>query len=403
MHVDLITLYLLAIGTLLASSAMTLWERRTHPTRSRELNILSAAYATLAVGCAAAAFRHTLPGVIGAALSNLVIVTGYLLILHGAAALSGRQYRAGSIVLLVLLALTWAVAGTRGEALMWGYISAIPIAIACGLTARELSRNNALKRFQSRRIAAWVCGGHALFYAFRAFILPWLATLYGPKIFSVASQITMYEGVLYSVVLPMTLLKLVREEAHEQLLQESQTDYLTGLGNRRRFFEEGTRVISDGGASRPMSLLAFDLDHFKTINDRYGHETGDEVLKSFGQIARSVLGSGAILARIGGEEFAALLPNHDGRRAKELGDAIVKRFATTISHRIDGVGIQATVSIGLAQSALEACTLGELLAAADQALYRAKSLGGNRLESAQAGPRSQSADNDAARRRRTAA
>jgi diguanylate cyclase (GGDEF)-like protein len=116
-----------------------------------------------------------------------------------------------------------------------------------------------------------------------------------------------------------------------------------------------------------------------------------------------VLGSGAILARIGGEEFAALLPDHDGRRAKELGDAIVNRFATTISHRIDGVAIQATVSIGLAQSASEAFTLGELLAAADQALYRAKSLGGNRLEMAQASARLQSADNDVARRRRTAA
>ncbi|MGF6571462.1 diguanylate cyclase (GGDEF)-like protein [Paraburkholderia sp. GAS333] len=401
MHVDLITLYLLAIGTLLASSAMTLWERRTHPARRKELSILSAAYATLAIGCAAAAFRHTLPGVTGAALSNLVIVTGYLLILHGAAALSGRQYRAGSIALVALLALTWAVAGTRGEALMWGYVSAIPIAIACGMTALELSRNNALKRFQSRRIAAWVSGGHALFYAFRAFILPWLATQFGPKIFSVASQITMYEGVLYSVVLPMTLLKLVREEAHEQLLLESQTDYLTGLGNRRRFFEEGTRVISDGGAAQSVSLLAFDLDHFKTINDRYGHETGDEVLKSFGQIARSVLGADAILARIGGEEFAALLPGQDSRRAKELGSAIVKRFAATVSHRIDGAGIQATVSIGLAQSGSEALTLGELLAAADQALYRAKSLGGNRLELAQTAAKSHSADSDTARRRGT--
>jgi diguanylate cyclase (GGDEF)-like protein len=402
MQVDLLTLYLLAIGTLLASSAMTLWERRTYPTRGKELNILSAAYATLATGCAAAAFRHTLPGVAGAALSNLVIVTGYLLILHGTAVLNGRQYRAGSIVMLVLLALTWAIVGVRWEALMWGYISAIPIAIACGMTARELLRNNAFKRFQSRRIAAWVSGGHALFYAFRAFILPWLATSFGPEVFSIASKITMYEGVLYSVVLPMTLLKLVREEAHEQLLHESQTDYLTGLGNRRRFFEQGTRVIRDGGTSRPMSVLAFDLDHFKAINDRYGHETGDEVLKSFGKIARSVMGPEAILARIGGEEFAALLPGLDGRRAKEMGDAVVKRFAATIAHRINGVAIQATVSIGLAQSGSEAFTLAELLATADQALYRAKSLGGNRLEPAQnAAGTNAAVDDSAARRRRT--
>jgi diguanylate cyclase (GGDEF)-like protein len=403
MHVDLLTLYFLAIGTLLASSAMTLWERRTHPSRRKELNILSGAYATLAVGCAAAAFRHTLPGSLGSALSNLVIVTGYLLILHGAATLNRRQYRVGSLVILVLLALTWAIAGASREGLMWGYVSAIPIAIACGMSARELLRDNALKRFQSRRIAAWVSAVHAIFYAFRAFVLPWLATRYGTEFFSIASKVTMYEGVLYSVVLPMTLLKLVREESHEKLRLETQTDYLTGLGNRRRFFEEGTRVIRDSGATRPMSLLAFDLDHFKAINDRYGHETGDEVLKSFGKIARDVMGPDAILARIGGEEFAALLPGHDRRRAQEVGDAVVQRFASTVSHRSNGVAIQATVSGGLAHAANDEVKLAELLAAADQALYRAKSLGGNRLELAQNATQTQSANDDTASRRKTTA
>jgi diguanylate cyclase (GGDEF)-like protein len=163
-------------------------------------------------------------------------------------------------------------------------------------------------------------------------------------------------------------------------LQESQTDYLTGLGNRRWFFEEGARVIREGRVSGPVSLLAFDLDHFKTINDRYGHETGDAVLKSFAKITRSVVGPEAMLARIGGEEFVALLPGHDSVRAAKVGEAVVGRFAETISHRINNVDIRATVSIGLAQSGSEASTLGDLLAAADQALYSAKSLGGNRVE-----------------------
>ena len=192
----------------------------------------------------------------------------------------------------------------------------------------------------------------------------------------------MYEGVLYSVVLPMTLLRLVREEAHGELLRESQTDYLTGLGNRRWFFEEGSRAMREGG-SQPVALLAIDLDHFKSINDCYGHETGDVVLKSFAQVAQSVMGPDAIVARIGGEEFAALLPRHDSLRAKEVGEAVVRRFAATVSHRIDGVAIQATVSIGLAHSAGSVPVLADLLAAADRALYAAKARGGNRLELAQ--------------------
>ncbi|MFL9900562.1 GGDEF domain-containing protein [Paraburkholderia fungorum] len=380
MHVDLITLYLLAIGTLLASSGLTLWEHRTHPRRSKELRILAAGYATLAIGCAAIAFRRALPGATGSGLSNFTIMVGYLLILHGVASLNSRKYVASSIGMLFLVALTWAIWGARWEDRLWNYVSAIPIAVVSGMTSLELLRSDGMKSLKSRYIAVTVPGGHALFYAARAFVLPWLATLYGQDLLSVISKITMYEGVLYSVILPMTLLALFREETHGRLLQESQTDYLTGLGNRRWFFEEGARVIREGRVSGPVSLLAFDLDHFKTINDRYGHETGDAVLKSFAKITRSVVGPEAMLARIGGEEFVALLPGHDSVRAAKVGEAVVGRFAETISHRINNVDIRATVSIGLAQSGSEASTLGDLLAAADQALYSAKSLGGNRVE-----------------------
>ncbi|CAB3643820.1 hypothetical protein LMG22037_00531 [Paraburkholderia phenoliruptrix] len=382
MRVDLFTLYLLIIGTLLASSGMTLWEHRSHPRRSRELSVLAAGYATLAIGCAAAMFRRELPGAWGSALSNLVILTGYLLVLHGVALLSRRQYRAVSVGLLFVMALTWAVGSARWESTIWAYVSAIPIALASGMTSRELLRGDDLKALPSRYIAVAVTGIHALTYAFRALALPWLAARYGNGLLLVSSVVTMYEGVLYSVVLPMTLLKLIREETHGQLLQQSQTDYLTGLGNRRWFFEQGERVIGEGGKSRPLSLLALDLDRFKKLNDRYGHKTGDEVLKSFAEVARGAVGHDAVLARIGGEEFAALLPRHDAARAQAVGEMIVARFAQTVSHRVDGNDIQATVSIGLAHSADAAESLAELLAAADEALYRAKSLGGNRVEGA---------------------
>ena len=391
MHVDLNTLYLLLIGTLLASALMTLWERRVHPKRSRELGILAAGFATLAIGCAAASWRRELPGALGSALSNLVIVSGYLLVLHGVAALNGRKHVRLSLAVLVLLALAWVIAGAKWQDVMWMYPSAIPISVASGMTAFELARDDGRKRLQAQQIAMLVSGAHAVLYAFRALILPWLVAKFGFDFLMTASKITMYEGVLYSVVLPMTLLRLVRDESHGQLLQQSQTDFLTGLGNRRWFFEQGARMIRDGGATRPVSLLAIDLDHFKKINDRYGHETGDRVLTSFADIARSVLGADVLLARIGGEEFAALLPGHDLSHAKEAGEALVESFGETITLNASGAGIQATVSIGAAQAGSDIATLGDLLAAADQALYRAKSLGGNRLELAHADARSAAA------------
>ncbi|WP_244851201.1 diguanylate cyclase [Caballeronia sp. SL2Y3] len=379
MRVDLITFYVLVVGTLLVSCGMTFWEHRTNPGRSRELKILAAGYGTLAIGCAAASFRHAVPGVFGSALSNLVIEAGYLLLLHGVAALNGRRYRAFSIGLFAVQALAWALAwaigGVRWQETVWSYASALPIAAAAAMTSRELLQSDRMHWGQARRIAVIVCGAHALLYAARACVLPWMAALGTPLLMLIA-KITMYEGILYSVLLPMTLLRLVRDEAHAQLLRQSQTDYLTGLGNRRSFFEEGGRVA----AGRDVSVLAIDLDHFKTINDRYGHQAGDEVLKTFALIARKVLGPDAVLARIGGEEFAAVLAGPHGDRAKELAEDVVRRFAATTSRGANGAELRATVSIGLARSGTPASALADVLGAADRALYAAKAGGGNRVE-----------------------
>lgn len=384
MYVDLLTLYLLAVGTLLVSAGLMFWEQRANPKRSKELRILASGFATLAVGCAAALYRRDLPGVSGAALSNLVILGGYLLVLNGVASLSGRRYVRTSVCVLIGMGLVWVIGGVRWLDVMWTYVSSVPIALVSGLTAWELWHCQALKPRRSRHLVVAVAGVHTALYAGRAFILPWFATQSGQQILALAGKLTIYEGVLYSVVLPMTLLKLIRDETHRQLLLESQTDYLTRLGNRRWFFEQGARILNGKQGRGAVSVLAFDLDHFKSVNDRYGHQAGDQVLKSFAETAREVLGHDTILARIGGEEFAALLWGDDAKGAHTLGNAMAERFAVTVSNRMDGIGIAATVSIGLARFNGDAPTIMDALAIADQALYRAKSLGGNRLELAEA-------------------
>ncbi|OZI67242.1 GGDEF domain-containing protein [Bordetella genomosp. 11] len=384
MHFDLLTLYFLAIGTLFASAGMTFWEHRSNPRRGATLRILAAGYATLGIGCASVFFRGALPAPAGFAISNLVILSGYLLILGGVGSLSGRRYRGASAVLLMAAALMWAVGGARWQDVVWNYLSAAPIAIASGLTAWEMMRCQAMAALPSRYVVVALAGLHALVYAVRVVLLPALVAAYGAATQSIASQITMLEGVLYSVVLPMALLKLIRDETHGQLLRESQTDYLTRLGNRRWFFEEGARIMGDGQRYGPVAVLAFDLDQFKAINDLHGHHIGDRVLKSFAETARAVLGADAILARIGGEEFAALLSGKDAVDARELGEAVAKRFADAAVDKVDSHGIPATVSIGLAYFESGIPPLPDALAAADRALYRAKSLGGNRLELARA-------------------
>ena len=379
MNVDVATLYFLVIGTLFVSSAMTYWEHVSHPKRGKELRMLAAGYATLGIGCAFAALRGELLGAAGAAISNLVILGGYLLVLQGVAMFSGRRYLVGSAGLLLLMALGWTLAGTRWQTAVWLYFSAVPIALASAMTSFELMRSH-MPAVQSRYVAVAVTGIHALCYAARAFVMPWLVPVFGQHVLLVASEITMYEGVLYSVVMPMTLLRLTREEIHDELWQESRTDYLTRLGNRKLFFEEGERAIAESAKRRQaVALLAFDLDHFKRINDCHGHKTGDDVLKSFAQTLRATTGADAVLARIGGEEFAALLPGYDSARAVKVGESVASHFAM-LSHRAGGDLIRATVSVGLAESPAETASLADLLSVADRALYRAKSLGGNRLE-----------------------
>lgn len=145
-----------------------------------------------------------------------------------------------------------------------------------------------------------------------------------------------------------------------------------------RFFEQAAQILRERHGD-PVSLLAFDLDHFKAINDRHGHPTGDRVLQLFAETAREQAGPDALIVRLGGEEFAALLPRCDHSQALNRGSAIASRFAEAAA-RAEGLKTGATVSIGLA--APDCHDLAGTLASADGALYRAKALGRNRVETA---------------------
>ncbi|MCF4124277.1 GGDEF domain-containing protein [Methylobacterium sp. SyP6R] len=376
MQIDLHTLYCLIVGTVLVAAATMLWERQAHKRRARELGIWTGAFLAFAAGLVVSINRAALPGILGSALGNLLIVSGYLMILHGVALLDGRARLRLPLAVLAVLALLWATLGVRFPVVLWTYVGSLPIALACGLTAWRLLRSRTARAFRARRLAIAVAGGHALFYLARALVTPVIVALYGDWLMPVFGKMTMYEGVLYSVAMPMGLIALVREEAQASALAAARTDYLTGLQNRHGFFEDGARLLD----RRPAALLAFDLDHFKAINDRHGHAAGDAVLRLFADTARRAAGPDALVARLGGEEFAALLPGFDLVAARQVGEGIARRFAASSVHR-DGPGIPATVSVGLAAGRGD---LTALLSAADRALYRAKAAGRNRLEVAAA-------------------
>jgi diguanylate cyclase (GGDEF)-like protein len=382
LQATLLTTYLLAVGTLLAGACMTLWERKARPERQKVLGTWASAYVMLAAGCLIATKRQAFPGITGSMLSNLVIMAGYLLVLDGVASLDGRRFPKRSFALLAVLAAVWLLGGSSWQTAMWNYVTAFPIALVSAATGLEVMRSHTLRKLRSRRIVMTVMALYAAFYAGRAFALPYLVAVYGLPMLAMASNFTMYAGVLYSVFVPMALLALIREEAHERALQLALTDELTSLGNRRWFFEQGERLIDTTG--RPLSLLAFDMDYFKTINDRHGHAMGDNVLKAFAQILHNLAAPGAILARIGGEEFAALLPNYNAAQARNFGLAVARRFAANTIVSLSGARVSATISVGIAERGAQETSLTDMLDIADRALYTAKSLGRNRVEIAAA-------------------
>jgi diguanylate cyclase (GGDEF)-like protein len=255
-----------------------------------------------------------------------------------------------------------------------GYRLILASLIACiyaVLSAWELGRHNA-RPLTSPRVAVALLLGLAAFNLSRAGLgitltsVPWIdafASRWSP---SMALLL-----VVFGPTLAFMLLSMAKESIEFEYKRAALVDPLTGAPNRRAFMHNAAQLL-DGLEGRLASCLLFDLDNFKSINDRYGHDAGDRVLMVFGEILASHLPKRSF-GRLGGEEFGAVLPI-DSQAAARLADRIRHAFAAAGNESLDGAA-KATVSVGCATGAgLDA---NAMLKRADAALYRAKRGGRN--------------------------
>lgn len=216
---------------------------------------------------------------------------------------------------------------------------------------------------------------HLVFHAFRAVVDGGIPNpLYGAIGGSVFSVYVIMESILMVIGLTFTMLAMVNERTQIQYKHASLRDPLTGIWNRRALFEKGKALAAScDKTAQPLCVMLFDLDHFKSINDRFGHAQGDLVLIDFCQQVEQHLPLQGYFARLGGEEFAAVVVGSESetvRCAESIRQAVERASPDNVRY---------TVSVGVAASTSRPHLIPALMAAADEALYQSKALGRNRV------------------------
>ncbi len=219
----------------------------------------------------------------------------------------------------------------------------------------------------------WLCGGDLS------------RRLDGHAILLFAMALALGETLVFTPVVAIRSVMTLRElnVARDELIQLAYTDPLTGLLNRRGFESIAARAVDAMSAhGRPAAALMCDLDHFKEVNDAFGHEFGDAVLKRAADLLRLTIDRDPVfLARFGGEEFVAILGDCGGGEALALAERVRMTFA---GHAFASNGASATITLSIGFAATSECdrTVSALLAKADAALYEAKRDGRNRVAAA---------------------
>ena len=319
--------------------------------------------------------------VISIDLANVILFTSFAALWTGARVFDGRSIQP---VYLVGGAIVWVIACRMP---MFQDTLEARVLLSSGLvtaytwaTAYEFWRGRS-EPLVSRWPAIFMLFAHGALFLLRtpvSQVLPWSPT--NQMFNSVWLSVLSFEALLFTIAISFILLAMAKERTELRHKTAALVDPLTGIPNRRAFMEGAASLAKrQGGVARPAAVLLADLDHFKSINDRFGHAVGDQVLQVFAASTSQLLGPDDMIGRLGGEEFAIVLGDSQPDEAVATADRIRTAYAEA-AIEIAGHQIGGTVSIGIAVSEDGLLDVSALLAQADEALYCAKERGRDRVE-----------------------
>nr|WP_321461623.1 GGDEF domain-containing protein [uncultured Cohaesibacter sp.] len=373
---DIATIYVcLFLSLLVAAATMaTVWRSNGHEPAAGYWTL---AYGLGLVGAALLAMQEVL-GPFVPALSTAIILAANIGMISGFRAFNGQKTPGWLFMLvpgLYLIAaelLPWIYDDPNRNAMVQSFI----VMIVAFTNAHAVIRGEGNRELPMALPASIILTIHGIVrgsVVYYALINP--APVIDSRMEAGWWKLFLLEIFFNTTMMAISTIILIKDRAEQRHRIASETDVLTGIANRRAFVNKINKVL---GEAEPEAVLAIlDLDHFKQVNDTYGHDAGDQVLIDFAKIAKLHLPTSALFGRMGGEEFAIYLSGK-GYDHKAILDRVRRKIAYT-PFDYKGLPINFTISIGFASVATAGKSFDHLFAAADCAMYLAKKEGRNRV------------------------
>jgi diguanylate cyclase (GGDEF)-like protein len=343
---------------------------------NRALRAWTISQAFAALGTVFLVLRGIAPDVVSIVLGNTIIIGSFLFIYIGTLHFyqQPKRFVTGAVVALTIFGIfTYWFTFIDPNYTYRAYITSLYLFIGSVLTAASLiifSRGINV----SGLVLGYIFAIHSIVYLFRFY------GLYNNEVDSLFNkslldQLLYSEATVIGVLVPIGYIMMVNERLIEDAKLQANSDPLTNLLNRRAFYSAAEPAYARCLREKdPISLLMVDIDKFKLVNDRYGHQVGDQVLVDLADCLRSQLRDADIIARFGGEEFVILMPATNENEAKPVADRLRETYKNLIASS-NYPPPESTLSIGLVCSNAIAGGLEKIISEADKNLYQAKNSG----------------------------